>query len=39
MARPQKRNDWLVIGFGVLLLVLSAVITFWDGDRFFNPFV
>ncbi|MCD7863426.1 MAG: energy-coupling factor transporter transmembrane protein EcfT [Lachnospiraceae bacterium] len=39
MARPQKRNDWLVIGFGVLLLALSAVITFWDGDRFFNPFM
>ncbi len=39
MARPMKRNDWLVIGFGVLLLVLSFVITYWDGNRFFNPFV
>ncbi|MCD8325463.1 MAG: energy-coupling factor transporter transmembrane protein EcfT [Lachnospiraceae bacterium] len=39
MGRPLKRNDWLTIGLGIVLLVLSAVITFWDGDRFFNPFV
>ncbi len=39
MARPMKRNDWLVIGFGVLLLVFSIVVTYWDGNRYFNPFV
>ena len=24
---------------GVALLAASLIITFWDGDRFFNPFV
>lgn len=39
VARPFARNDYLVLGFGVLLLILSLVITFWDGSRFYNPFV
>ncbi len=38
MYRPLRRNDYIAIAFGVLLLVASAVITFWDGNRFFNPF-
>ena len=37
--RPFKRNDWIAIGLGFLLLVMSIVITFWDGNRFFNPFI
>ncbi len=37
--RPFRRNDWLALGLGALLLVLSLVITFWDGNRFYNPFV
>lgn len=36
--RPFRRNDWLALGLGVLLLIASLVITFWDGNRFFNPF-
>ena len=36
--QPFKRNDWIAIGFGLALLVMSCVITFWDGSRFFNPF-
>ena len=36
--RPFRRNDWIVLGTGVLLLAFSAVVTFWDGNRFFNPF-
>lgn len=36
--RPFKRNDYLAILLGVLLLVFSIVFTFWDGNRFFNPF-
>jgi len=39
MQRPFKRNDWLAIGLGVLLLAMSIVITFWDGNRFYNPFI
>ena len=37
--RPFARNDYLALALGVLLLVLSILITFWDGNRFFNPFV
>lgn len=37
--RPFTRNDWLVLALGVALLLASLVITFWDGDRFFNPFI
>lgn len=36
--RPFKRNDWIALTIGVGLLVFSAVVTFWDGNRFFNPF-
>lgn len=38
MQRPFRRNDWIAIALGVALLVMSIVITFWDGNRFFNPF-
>lgn len=37
--RPFRRNDWIAIGIGVTLLAASLIITFWDGNRFFNPFV
>lgn len=37
--RPFKRNDYLALGLGILLLAFSLVVTFWDGNRFFNPFV
>ena len=36
--RPFRRNDWIALGIGILLLVFSAAVTFWDGNRFFNPF-
>ncbi|MBR3874157.1 MAG: energy-coupling factor transporter transmembrane protein EcfT [Clostridia bacterium] len=36
--RPFKRNDWIALAIGAGLLVFSAVVTFWDGNRFFNPF-
>ena len=35
--RPFRRNDFLALGFGVLLLVLSLVITFRNGSRFWAP--
>ena len=37
--RRLKRNDWRVIGFALVILVVDLVVTFWDGSRFFNPFL
>lgn len=37
--RPFQRNDWIAIGLGAALLAASLVITFWDGNRFYNPFI
>ena len=37
--RPFARNDDLALALGVLLLALSIVITFHDGNRFYNPFI
>lgn len=37
--RSFKRGDWLAIGLGALLLCLSLIITFHDGNRFWNPFM
>lgn len=37
--RPMKRNDWLTIGFVLAILVIDLVVTFWDGSRYYNPFL
>ena len=37
--RPFARNDYLALALGALLLALSIVITFYDGNRFYNPFI
>lgn len=37
--RKMKKADWLTIFLAVLILVLDFVITFWDGSRYYNPFV
>ena len=37
--RKMRRNDWLAIGFVAAVLVIDLVVTFWDGRRYFNPFV
>ena len=36
---PFARNDYLALALGVFLLALSIVITFHDGNRFYNPFI
>lgn len=36
--RKMQRNDWVTVGFAMLILVLDLVITYWDGSRYFNPF-
>lgn len=37
--RRLRRNDWLVIGFVLVVFLIDLVVTFWDGSRFYNPFI
>lgn len=37
--RKMKKADWITLFLAVLILVLDLVITFWDGNRYYNPFV
>ncbi len=37
--RSLKRNDWLTIGFAAVILVIDLIVTFWDGSRYYNPFL
>ncbi len=37
--RPFTRKDWCALALGVALLAFSLIVTFWDGERFWNPFV
>ncbi|MDD3430093.1 MAG: energy-coupling factor transporter transmembrane component T [Oscillospiraceae bacterium] len=37
--RPFKRNDYLAIAGAILVLTASVAITFYDGSRFYNPFI
>lgn len=37
--RKMKKEDWSTLFLAVLILVLDFVITFWDGSRYYNPFV
>lgn len=39
MRRPIKRNDIITIVLAALLLGLGMLVTFYDGSRFYNPFV
>lgn len=34
-----QKLDYIVIVVGVLILICSLIITFHDGDRFYNPFL
>jgi energy-coupling factor transport system permease protein len=38
-ARPFQKSDMIAIASLVLILVVSLVVTFIDGSRFYNPFV
>lgn len=38
-ARPFAKKDFVALAAGALILIFSLVVTFWDGNRFFNPFV
>lgn len=37
-ARPLKRNDYLTIVFSLLVAAAALIVTFADGERFYNPF-
>lgn len=38
-AKKLERNDYLTLAVTILFSVAALVITFWDGSRFYNPFM
>jgi energy-coupling factor transport system permease protein len=38
-SRPLVTKDYLVIIAGVVIMISSTVLTFYDGGRFYNPFI
>jgi len=37
--RPFLKNDYIAIGLGVLLFIISVLVTIKNGGRFYNPFM
>lgn len=37
--KPLKRADYITVIVGIIILIVSLVITFFDGSRFYNPFI
>ncbi len=37
--RKFKKDDYRALVFGALILVISIIVTFSDGNRFYNPFL
>ena len=37
--RKLQRNDYLTLAFLLVFVVVSLLVTFMDGDRFYNPFM
>ena len=37
--RKMQKSDWIVIAIVIAILAIDMVVTFWDGSRYFNPFV
>src|SRR5690625_995547 len=38
-AKPFRRSDYITIFISVIIFILSVIITFYDGSRFYNPFL
>lgn len=38
-AKPFRRNDYLTLAVVAVFTVVAFVVTFWDGSRFYNPFL
>ncbi len=39
MQRKLTRNDWIAIALALIVLVVDLTVTFWDGSRYYNPFI
>lgn len=39
MQRKLNRNDWLAIALAAAIVAVGMTVTFWDGSRFYNPFL
>lgn len=39
MQRKLQRNDWLAIALAAAIVAVGMTVTFWDGSRFYNPFL
>ena len=37
--RPFATRDWVVLVLGTVISVGSLIFTFWDGSRYYNPFI
>lgn len=37
--KPFKRRDYIVLTVGAIILIISLIITFQGGSRFYNPFI
>ena len=37
--RPLATRDWVVLVLGTVISVGSLIFTFWDGNRYYNPFI
>ena len=35
----MKKKRLILTAVGAALLAMSLIVTFWDGNRFYNPFV
>lgn len=38
-SRPFRVRDYIAMAFCVVVAIVSLVITFYDGNRFYNPFI
>ncbi|MCM1121213.1 MAG: energy-coupling factor transporter transmembrane protein EcfT [Eubacterium sp.] len=37
--RRLQKKDWAAIALAAAVLAIDLIVTFWDGSRYFNPFI
>lgn len=37
--KSLKRNDYFVIAFAIIFMIVGLTVTYYDGNRFYNPFL